>query len=851
MKRNFLIFFILLITFQKTFSQPSTYVDENGIFRWIKTKNEIRIFGVNYTLPFAHGYRSISFLGKNHKNAIDKDIYHIARLGISGYRVHIWDAEVTDSLGNLLVTPQLNLLDYTLAKLKERNIKTIITPIKIGGNGYPEKDQPAPGFSNNLEKQQTYSDKEIISKQKRYLTQLLNHINPYTKIAYKNDPDIIAIEITNEPLHDNEEIATQFINTLVSTIKNAGFQNPIFYNVSEKSKLIDAYLNANIDGCTFQWYPTGLVQNTIMPINFLPNVNKYDIPFLEKPKFLNKARIIYEFDPGDTNASTLYPAMARSFRQAKFQFAAQFAYDAIELAHNNTEYQTHYLNLAYTPAKAISLKIASEVFMEVNTSDDFGSYPYNTNFKNTQLFNDENLAVYNTETQFFYTNTNKIQPKNIKALKHIAGIGNSEIVKYSGNGAYFLDKVDNGIWRLEIMPDVLWVDNPFEKASWKKTVAVLKENEQTISVDLPELSKNISFKAINDANTFGTKKYQKNFNIIPGVYLIYANELPKTFNTNQKIGNITLNEYAKSDHKIDKVFLVHEPKKYIEKGHDLEIMIQSVAPKKINKVEVVVVSGYLKTDSYNMTKTNEFTFTTTIPENKIYNQTFKYYILIHTNDGITTFPESNLGQPNDWDFLAKFPFETEVVFADKSIVLFDASDKNTKFLWPNLWNILNYKIETVTKKSSPEKELKITSDHLKIKIPDLTFKILLPEAIKRNLSVINSTEKLVVHASSGNKSTQKVQIALQLKNSKVFGKTITLLSQKQEISIPYQDLVEVPLVLLPRPYPDFQPYFFQSKGSELFNPIEIEAIQISVGPNLTTEEINKPQELIIESITLQ
>ncbi len=97
--------------------------------------------------------------------------------------------------------------------------------------------------------------------------------------------------------------------------------------------------------------------------NYLPNVDAYQIPFFDKKAFQNKARIIYEFDAGDTNQSTLYPAMARSFREAKFQFAAQFAYDPIDLAFANTEYQTHYLNLAYSPSKALALKIATDPFV--------------------------------------------------------------------------------------------------------------------------------------------------------------------------------------------------------------------------------------------------------------------------------------------------------------------------------------------------------------------------------------------------------------------------------------------------------------------------------------------------------
>ncbi|MDR9452264.1 MAG: serine/threonine protein kinase, partial [Acidimicrobiia bacterium] len=61
------------------------------------------------------------------------------------------------------------------------------------------------------------------------------------------------------------------------------------------------------------------------------------------------------FDAADVGGSYMYPAMARSFRTAGLQWATQFAYDPLAIAYANTEYQTHYLNLVYTPNKAISL----------------------------------------------------------------------------------------------------------------------------------------------------------------------------------------------------------------------------------------------------------------------------------------------------------------------------------------------------------------------------------------------------------------------------------------------------------------------------------------------------------------
>ena len=842
------LFFLVSTQIQ---GQKSTYVDDHGVFRYSKNDKEILLFGVNYTLPFAHGYRAINYIGKNHKEAIDKDVYHLTRLGLDGFRVHIWDGEITDSIGNLINSAQLDLLDYTLAKMKERGIKTIITPFKVGGNGYPERSFPTTGFSSTLDKWQTYAGEEILKKQERYFTQLLNHINPYTGIAYKNDPDIVALEINNEPRHDHGEIATTYINKMVAVIRKAGYKNPIFYNISERPEFIDAYLKADIQGCTFQWYPTGLVHNSLLQGNYLPNVDRYNIPFSDKKAFQNKTRIIYEFDAGDTNQSTLYPAMARSFREAKFQFAAQFAYDPIDLAYANTEYQTHYLNLAYSPSKAISLKIASEVFHEVAADDDFGNYPENTNFRNTTLIPDQDLAIYNSETKFYYTNSTEIPPKNSKKLKHIAGIGNSKIIKYSGNAAYFLDKVENGIWRLEVLPDVLWVNDPFEKASLKKTVAVLEENEQNIEINVSDLNTDFEITPINNRNKYVSKVTDQKFLIVPGTYLLHNNKIPDGYKFDQKIDNIKLNEFATTKQKINQTYVVHKPIESIENNQDLVIESQIVSPHVIDKIEVVLPSGYQKTDTYTMIKNGVFSFKTTIPKEKINNESFKYYIVVHTKNGTRTFPENLQGNPAEWDFIGKKMYETKVVQKEPIIVLFDAVERKNNFLWPNQWNAIKCKIESISYKNPSKKELRISTDNLIAKTNDVSFKILVGNIIQRESKQLENINSMLISASSGSKKTQKVQIALQLKNGKAFGKTILLTSEKKEIIIPFSELVEVPLVLLPRPYPGFQPYFFQSKTKEKFNASEIEAVQISIGPGIKKEDFKNPQEVLIDKIQLQ
>ncbi|MDH5805627.1 MAG: hypothetical protein OEZ54_10665, partial [Gemmatimonadota bacterium] len=340
------------------------FVDDGGVLRWTVSGSEVALFGVNYSTPFAHAYRAHGRLGVDHKEAIDADVLHLARLGLDAYRIHVWDREVSDREGNLLENEHVDLLDYLMARLAEYDIKVMLTPIAWWPSGYPEPDPGTEGLSDGFSKIEMSLDLTVRGAQVNYLQQFITHLNPYSGYTYGEDPNLIAIEIFNEPAHsDDQSETTGYINTLVSALRETGFDKPIFYNISQDYRDPHgmAVCAADIQGVSHQWYPTGLVRNEAVGGNMLLNVERYNIPYEDFSDCRNKARMVYEFDAADVAGSYMYPAMARSFRRAGFQWATQFAYDPVFMAYANTEYQTHFLNLVYTPGKAISYMIAGEV----------------------------------------------------------------------------------------------------------------------------------------------------------------------------------------------------------------------------------------------------------------------------------------------------------------------------------------------------------------------------------------------------------------------------------------------------------------------------------------------------------
>lgn len=542
-----ILIFISVIGFsgyaQTKNSKSGIFVDKNGVMRWEKDGAEASFFGVNYTAPFAYGYRSIQRTGVSVEQAIKDDVYHFSRLGLDAFRVHVWDVEISDSLGNLINNEHLRLFDFLIAELKKRKIKTFITPIAFWGNGYPEKDEDRGSFSSKYGKQRVLVEEAAFRAQERYLKQFFQHKNPYTGLTYQNDPDVIATEVNNEPQHSGaKELTTQYVNRMVKAIRSTGWTKPIFYNISESPKYADAIVKAkDVQGYTFQWYPTGLVSGHTLKGNYLPHVSKYHIPFDTIPAFKKGAKMVYEFDAGDVLDSYMYPAMAKSFRVAGFQWATQFAYDPMATAHGNTEYQTHYLNMAYTPAKAISLLIASKAFHDLPRSK---PQAIDSVFGPFRLSYAASRSEMNTDQEFYYSNSTGSKPVNAGNLKHIAGVGSSPVIQYTGTGAYFADRIAEGVWRLEVMPDAVYLNDPFERTAPDKMVTGINWTQQQMNLQLPDLGTDFEIKGLNKGNEFKGKSLRGVFKVSPGVYLLTSGNVSSTLNGNSNWESIQLGEFV-------------------------------------------------------------------------------------------------------------------------------------------------------------------------------------------------------------------------------------------------------------------------------------------------------------------
>lgn len=832
--------------------EPVIYIDESGVMRWSDSDREASFYGVNYTLPFAHAYRAINYVGKNHKEAIDKDVYHFARLGFNAYRIHIWDVEISDSEGNVINNDHLDLLDYLIAKLKERDIRVLITAMTTFGNGYPEKNQKTGGFSYLYDKCDVHSNGQAIAAQEKYIGQLIGHVNPYTGLAYKDDPYIVGFEVNNEPCHNKSPQQTkEYIDSMLAAIGKTGNTKPVFYNVSHNMPHVESYYDTAVQGTTYQWYPIGLVSGHTRKGNFLPYVDNYHIPFSNVKGFDKKAKAIYEYDPADIMYSYMYPAMARTFRSRGFQWITQFAYDPIDIAWANTEYQTHYLNLAYTPNKAISMKIAAEAAYTVPRNKEYGKYPADTVFDNFHVSYALDLSELNTAEKFYYSNNTSTQPVNPAGLLSIAGCGSSPLIFYEGTGAYFLDKLDDGLWRLEVMPDAIQVQDPFEKPSLKKEVVTIVWNEWDMDIKIPDLGDVYTVQAINKGNDYKATSTGSVIKIRPGVYLLKNKNKPQDISgkwgSATKWNNITLGEYVAPASRVKSFSVTHQPAKTIDSGKSLTVEAQIVGTAFPDSVIIYTdrVSFWSDKNPYiKMKRLHGYTYQAEIPSGMINEGTLRYNIVVCSRDKTVTFPADVEGKPLDWDYYQYKYYETKVVAPQLPVELLRIAENNREIETYGIPETSYVLWSNVTNDFTESSRL-----GFRFKINDSVARFFWRKYIKNDIDNrrprLTTANYLCLNIRNA-KDITRLNVGFVTSDGFTYATTLPINGTEPVKKVRLSDLVQGKTAMLPSPYPTFLERYFTPDIQIPFDIQKIEMLELS-----TDEDMKEDSSFEIGSIWLE
>ncbi len=488
-------------------------VDAEGVMRWMDDGTEVVLFGVNYYAPFTKDYKSIREKGLDFSRVMREDVAHFRRLGLTCVRIHCFDRQFSTHDGTFLNNHHVALLDELIDLCAQNGIYTILTPIAWWGGSYAEEKE---GFSNDWSMHAMTTNRTAWAIQSRFLREFGQHENVITRRRYADDPAILCFELINEPLyppkHPDEEV-TAYINSLADGLRASGTKKPIFYNSWQGRNA--AAGKARIDGVTGSTYPTGLVAGHALRGSQLAKVRGSTLRPDEH--IARKARIIYEFDAADTRGAYMYPAFAKLFRHEDVQVATQFQYDPMCLADVNSNWQTHHLNLVYTPAKALSLAIAAEAFRRLPRGCNYTNAVNEMVFPPFRVNAERNLSQMSTDTDYLYTADTVDHPPTPERLRRVWGVGKSPVMASSGNGIYFLDKAVDGVWHLQLYPSVLNVHDEYSGGTQTK-VEVLPE-PPTLAVNLPDLGASFRVREVATGRTVA-QACEGRVTLLPGDYVL-------------------------------------------------------------------------------------------------------------------------------------------------------------------------------------------------------------------------------------------------------------------------------------------------------------------------------------------
>lgn len=847
-------------------SSQTIYIDPKGVMRWKSNKEEVRLFGANYGVFSGGDYRMAELVGADHKALIDADMAHFARMGWDGLRLCFYgDWENSDHEGNLVENHHLELMDYTVSRAAERGIHMLLSPIVNYSSGFADKmgdpTYKPIGFSAAFTRPTMGTDPKAIAAQSNYLRQLLNHVNPFTKRAIKDEPNIPFVEMINEPVHtpENFEHSVNYINTLVDAVRSTGSKQITFHNFSQDFKIVDALATSKAQGASFAWYNSGLNSGANLEGNFLPGVDHY--PNLLDTKIANRPRLVYEFDQADLNTGYLFPAMVRTYREVGTQFAAIFAYDMLETAPYNLGWQTHFINLVHTPRQAVSSVISAEAMRRLPRLKNYGNYPDNTHFGDFRVDYETDSSVLNSSEAYMNAGDTRVVPQKPKNLSRIVGIGTSPIVHYEGTGAYFLDKVRDGIWRLELYPDQILASDPFAQADLANDASRLYFKSWPMTINLPDLgSQFTATPLVLPAGSKGNSHKAQHGMVTasPGVWLLSkktnvdAKELPETIN------RVKFKEYHVNAPKIYPDLIQSLTSEEFLEGSPAQIKVRLLSqstPETLSLYVRSVGGGFNK--PIELKHLRGYDYGAILDAKELPLGEYEYLVSFTDKGQTLSFPGGVKGKPWVWPSASKNLWRFSVVQPNVALELFNPKLDFAKLAYVRLREGERTEFQKlVVGESSNQNALSLKIQPLNNgDMPEhYAGGFFIGDKLSPRAGIAHQAKSVEVRARTTSGSRKTLDLFLIEKDGSSWRGRIVVGPDWSTQSIPLESFTFSRSLIIPTPYPGLWNYWREGPKSRISSKIQIanvERLELRIYPNVGETSNDDSRSIEVESVRLK
>jgi hypothetical protein len=346
-------------------------------------------------------------------------------------------------------------------------------------------------------------------------------------------------------------------------------------------------------------------------------------------------------------------------------------------ASRNLGWQTHYLNLVYTPRKGMSAIIAAEAMHRLPRLRSYGPYPENTRFGDFHVSYDGDLGELVARDAFLYAGSTRATPPDAGALRRIAGYGSSPIVTYDGEGIYFLDKVrpGGGVWRLEVYPDAVPVRDPFEPPSPGKIVTRAISRAWPMTIALPDLGTSFTVQPVTAGNPAPQRAAAGRFTVTPGVYVLSATGPVDVATLPPRVGRLDFAEY----HAPPSDSLPPPPPPSVQSLAAPEYLAGRTAVLRARVVDRTPpdsatlfirpsAGGFYR--GFAMRPAGGYEYAASVPAAALQEGPHEFVITLFRGDSGRTFPGGFHAKPTDWDYYGRASWTLIVVGPQTPLRLF-------------------------------------------------------------------------------------------------------------------------------------------------------------------------------------
>jgi hypothetical protein len=469
----------------------------------------------------------------------------------------------------------------------------------------------------------------------------------------------------------------------------------------------------------------------------------------------------------------------------------------------------------------------------------------------------EDLSELNNGNKFYYSNTTRTQPKDASQLVSIAGCGSSPVVRYEGTGAYFIDRLEDGVWRLEVMPDAIIVNDPFAKPSLEKEVVTIAYGAWDMALQLPNLGNAFTLSAIQSPanSTLASSAHRENsrkeevkdgviHSLRPGVYLLQRKHCaPKqNWTADSQWNTIRLGEYAAPAPRATSYRVMHTPATTVEANKPLKITAQITGPEFPDSVIIYTDKISFWNDhnpSVKMQRTNGYTYQATIPAEEIKEGYFRYNIIVCRGDSTRTYPAGSSatgsssgtnGNPLDWDYTLSQYWTTRVVAPGSAIQLLTVTDTHSRIEAYTLpeWNELH---RSLTDSSPTEKPLLRFTFTSKGENPQYFLRTFVKDKIDGRKGKIKDCTVLCIRVNRAKALPEGISAGFVTSDGYTYKSPCPSPSPEGIIRIPLNRLRQTDTALLPVAYPVFLKQYFQPETEIPFQAEKTEKLEISMPGN--------------------